>query len=687
MKRKMIVVALVMAMVLSMVTPGVGFAEEPKTLNYVVLGSSEANGYGLDGYVNSNYLAWAGWGKQEALWDASLATGEPTSTSYKLAAWNPHYKYAQSVSGYGKLQEGSYPAQIQKKLKAEFENDGYEVVTTPLAMNSMRPEELTVLLDETYAGDAYTAWRFTGEDGWFAKDGGLDELRSAYKSAIEAADIITYDLGSNDFGVYLANQLVNGNFASNDLNAVLASTEYASYVSLYYAARPVLEKQLLAIIEKQDPDLDIEINEETMAIVNNTIDTLAYALLGFMKHFDLNMEMIYALNQDVDMTVVSIQNPLSDCAMEIDGVPVPVGTLIDLVIDLANAYMSAGSEYALCYAYADLTEDDGHVATFLDELRAYNGTVSAEMKACFDVLDDDMYLKERVTKAIIAEEENFVSARNVDSEKYAAALTYAYQAAAQFLHDADAAAETINVWKMPDATEAGEMEAFFFDVCVQAALAAYDGNIEGAEGAKSIVANGYASFEEKFHQPERAFFIFRIWTVFGNSFFSQLSATGSKEAAEIIYTAMENNANGYIALAKKLVSTKEELIELGIQYGLKYARLLVEKFSEDTEDAELVAEFSAIFDEYWDEELFAEWITGYIDDGDTEKWLTLLDGMQSVATFMEKSGQIGQVVSGLAAILAKNTQFDVTSFSFTSLIRSNLVKNVVSQIKNFVKTY
>ena len=207
-------------------------------INYVSFGASNANGYGLAGYLDE---------------DVTAAN-----------------KYEYNVYGYQRMPVGSYPYLIAKALaggeNAELDYEEYNgdlldgqpfkgVHVDQLSMSSMRMEELRVLLDEDYNGDTYTAWRFydngksyTGGSNhdpenklecekWFygagklaagqglegiefiedegrmvpdatqeEQDEALAALRAATAAAVENADLITIDMGINNFGVYMSMQ-------------------------------------------------------------------------------------------------------------------------------------------------------------------------------------------------------------------------------------------------------------------------------------------------------------------------------------------------------------------------------------------------------------------------------------------------------------------------------------------------
>lgn len=171
--------------------------------NIVTIGASNVNGYGLRGYLKP--------------------TGDYNDdTVMEAAALNSALKSGANVLGYNQAPAGSYPALLQKALS---DQQGNTVKLDQLAISSMRAEELRILLDNNYNGDAYSAWRFTAGDNWFdiadgTKDGDFSQLRSEYQTAVKNADLITVDIGVNNFGVYLSYMLTSNFSLDNNLELV-----------------------------------------------------------------------------------------------------------------------------------------------------------------------------------------------------------------------------------------------------------------------------------------------------------------------------------------------------------------------------------------------------------------------------------------------------------------------------------
>ena len=342
---------------------------DKETLNYVSLGASNVNGYGMHGYL------------EEEVYE------------------HPLLKQNTNIYGYKQDTPGSYPVLIKDALSSK-----YNVNLSQLAMSSMRAEEVRFLLDDTYNGDAYTDWRFCDVEGytqrssqnWFYLAGALEwaaqgkegtptqeqaveALKAAYRNAIENADLITVDIGVNNFGVYASNQIVS-NMYENDLNTI--DPELAAK----YEEGKAYVLDLIA-----EYAAGIAIPTETL---EHMADTMAYALVGFCLSFDAVMEQIYTLNPDATVVVVSIQNLMEGLYAQLPGIDekIPFGDMFGALVNAANVYTATISPYATEYLYTDVRAD-GHVEFFSDELLGYNGdpsTLSQDMKDCFDVYDNDL---------------------------------------------------------------------------------------------------------------------------------------------------------------------------------------------------------------------------------------------------------------------------------------------------------
>ncbi len=337
-------------------------AEQADVISYVALGASNTNGYGHQGY---------------------LPEGVDSTNKNQL-----------NVFGYKKTPQTAYPSLIREALKEA--NPDKTVELHQLAISSMRAEELRVLLDDSYYGDAYTEWRFLGDDSqkWFdiAEPGGIEALRETYREAITEADYITVDVGTNNFGVFTLNRIMYGMFDA-DFSKVFEGEELAKFQATY-------DKILSAVLGIIGED---SLPPEMTAMLTTVVETLTYAFTGFCVSFDASMEKIYQLNPDAKVGVIAIQNLMSGIKAEFPGFngEIPLGEIYGYVVDLANLYASAFSPYSARYNYVAL----GEVKTFYDELREMEvnyQSVSADANLidCFNIYDDDLYISEVVDRSL-----------------------------------------------------------------------------------------------------------------------------------------------------------------------------------------------------------------------------------------------------------------------------------------------
>ncbi|MBE6516912.1 MAG: hypothetical protein E7Z67_01830 [Thermoplasmata archaeon] len=329
-----------------------------ETFNYVALGASNTNGYGLRGYISDEEIS--------------------------MVLNDPNTKKDINTYGYQRVPDAGYPALIRNHLSNIHGADN--VTLDQLAISSMRVEELRVLLDDTYNGDEYTSWRFIGDDKWFssAEKGRLDALRSAYMDKVTDADLITVDIGWNNFGTYVLNQLIT----------YLTEDQY--FWSIDIATIFDTEAEGAAALNAKEKIGEyIEDNLGDAPMTDVLTDIFAYSLIGYMHNFDRSMERIYELNPDVDVVVIGIQNLLHGVTLESNGQPSPLGDIFEDFIDMANYYTSTCSPYHDKYLYVKVGTD-GHMTTFLDYIKEYDGNVEnldQNVKDGFDYYDENILLQ------------------------------------------------------------------------------------------------------------------------------------------------------------------------------------------------------------------------------------------------------------------------------------------------------
>ena len=359
------------------------FSHEETVIDYVSIGASNTNGYGHLGYL------------PEEVSEDPLAASKADLNDF----------------GYMRAPANAYPSKIATALQAYT---GKDVNLSQLAISSMRVEELRILLDDSYAGDAYTDWRFYDVPGvdryysdgsvmpgssthnWFGRAGGLESVRNDYRTAIANAEYITIDMGWNNFGVYAFNNiktiLSDGNYypGAPDFSLLDGVDEQINYESLKTIAFNYL---------KGNMDMS---NADLVEKLDMIADVLAYTTIGACYHFDKSMEKIYELNPDVQVIVLNIQNLADDLVVEFEGMELNLGEIYGYLIQVVDDYRLCTSPYAEKYMFANT----GDIETFLDEIVAWDGnpeTLTRDMKDCFDMYDDNLYVRSIVEYLMVGQ--------------------------------------------------------------------------------------------------------------------------------------------------------------------------------------------------------------------------------------------------------------------------------------------
>ena len=187
--------------------------------------------------------------------------------------------------------------------------------------------------------------------------------------------MITWDCGTNNFGVYLSGRVVDGSYNETieDLNPEIAAK--------YDEAKEFVLSLIKENFGEEMLDILTSVNAE------HIVDSLAYCLVAYCVNYDLVMGKIYELNPDVQVVSVSIQNLMKGLVAKVPGIEqeLPLGDIINGVISAANLYMAVGSPYAEKTLFANVSEDQ-HVTFFIDQLSEYNGdptTLDRDMINCW----------------------------------------------------------------------------------------------------------------------------------------------------------------------------------------------------------------------------------------------------------------------------------------------------------------
>lgn len=374
---KVLAVAMVMIMMLGVCAPVASAAwthhdheHEKNEINYVSLGDSMTNGYGLPGYDGN--------------------TG---------------------VEDYG---DGSYANLFAEWMAKTY---GITVDHAQLAMSGMRAEDLHWLLELDYTDDeaiAITdgawdekAWneKFTTGDYWtwselcndyrFAvaantiKNGDPTSKITAkeaaivaeyYQNAVANADVITLGMGNGNFGVFMfGNLLAAIGFDGEPADVMIYDVDRA-----LAELDPSIRSEVNVLINKVEGIVDDYLagmlgDAEQVEAVRNIV---LYTVIGYVLNYIGSVEAILELNPDAEIILVGLMNTLADSDSEVEGVT--MGALLDAIFTPLNAFIAAlptcmqatgNKAYAdATFYYAEAPEVECLVKTFGDDFYKLDGT-------------------------------------------------------------------------------------------------------------------------------------------------------------------------------------------------------------------------------------------------------------------------------------------------------------------------
>ncbi len=287
-------------------------------------------------------------------------------------------------AGYGVLTEGTYPAVVADSLRAK----GLDVNVSQLAMKGMRTEELRFLLDDSYSGDAYLKETFPD----------LKNYREAYRSAVRNADLITYSLGTVNFGSYVLYVAGDAENRCSDPQVKALAAEDKDGVKADLKAEIDAQIQKIpAAIRSAAQTAGYNVDELVGAYTDQFVDAAAYVYYSFCLSNEESLKAIRAINPDADVIVLGLYNMLGDFTVDALGMNVNIGSLYyDNVIARVNSRIQNAEE---AYAFVDTMD----VHRFFNEVAEYDADtshISQQFKDYCDVYEDDFLYRKDLDKKL-----------------------------------------------------------------------------------------------------------------------------------------------------------------------------------------------------------------------------------------------------------------------------------------------
>lgn len=338
--RSALAMVLAICMVLSF-CPVAAFAAEPAK-KYVSLGDSMTNGYGLTGYDDP-------------------------------------YR----VNGFLDEVLDAYPYQLQDELNFDL--------TAQLATSAMRAEDLNYILRYPNAqADPYTKSEFVNNrwtdygDYGIADKSGVANVAEIFQTNVANADVITYNIGNANFGVFMLGRLTNA------MNILVAEGKYdqiqanEAWVNFENALGRLDASQKKVAMEAYNQGMNMLKKylpaSAPVDKIERLADILGFTIASYLDYTEAALDRINELNPDAEIIIVGVQNNFSgvDLDLTIEGkkYSVPMSTLLAPFVEGANAYLSvlpsakhaAGEWTGNTFYYAEAKNIGMIVDTYNDEI-------------------------------------------------------------------------------------------------------------------------------------------------------------------------------------------------------------------------------------------------------------------------------------------------------------------------------
>lgn len=237
-----------------------------------------------------------------------LSLGDSIPTGFSLASYNRKNHYNRVA--------GAYPAIVSDAVLADY--------TYYYAQDGFRTSEIRQLLNDDYNGDLMTDYELprNTDDYWNRQT--LNDARTKYQNAVKNADLITLNIGFNDF-----------------------------WFPILYMSHKLFPDQPLEAI----------VNYPTMLI---TVLQSAYQLmLEFYVNYSAIVTRIHELNPKATVVLVGNYNPIAGWAIPRDS-QLAFGQLLTPYFQAMNTFKQNQADQYPNYYYADVMDVEVRTAKLPD---------------------------------------------------------------------------------------------------------------------------------------------------------------------------------------------------------------------------------------------------------------------------------------------------------------------------------
>ena len=335
-----------------------------------------------------------------------VSLGDSTTMAFFVGTYEDDYRF-QHYDDDGTAHISDYS--VSSLFSDYLQEQGFSVNTTDLTAVGMRSKELHAILDEDYfysmnpqqvsyrdsSGIQHDTWCLSHLDNYMYKpytyynDSDVtladtySRIHEAFTTAIENADIITYDLLNGD-SLYLMDRL--GSLIGGD-------EDYATYYGRDTLASLMKEAGYRRISNsiaslRKDIESTLEFVSLPADMITGIVDAILYTFANRLVNFSATVDWIYRNNPDVNLIVVSSYNPIVGFSVSYNHIQLNIGKLWDSIVEATTAYLVNGDIHSFRYHLADCSGGvENCIADFAqgnimdDAYAEFRDTLKSKLKA------------------------------------------------------------------------------------------------------------------------------------------------------------------------------------------------------------------------------------------------------------------------------------------------------------------
>lgn len=421
--------------------PSVAFAEEEpeKTINYVSLGDSMTNGYGLSGYNGNSGVLDYGYGSytnQFALWLEENDYADKVN----------HFQLALSAMRAEDLHwllEVDYTDETVLSLIQEmdynYRNNKLGTINAAIAdgrldedyANALSAESSKKTYFEAYAdkwnsmfsnGDSWTwrelvhDYRFTVianyinyyaagntntnidlETEWSGYNNDMSDVEALeivaeyFQDAVADADIVSNGIGNGNFGVFILGRIEEAiGFGGKPVETLTYKVENA-----IRECDPAVQTKILALKDTLYAELNKYVAVEGNDLMEALVNSMVYGGLSYVLNWCGSVDAIVELNPDAEIVIMGLMNTMNGIKMEVGGTTIDIGKCMGIMLDTLNAYMAG---YPVVMQALGHYEDAKFYYAEERQVQCYADTYNDT------IYDPDAIVRDRFVKSIVGED-------------------------------------------------------------------------------------------------------------------------------------------------------------------------------------------------------------------------------------------------------------------------------------------